>query len=45
MELLLWLEQLYLWRLQREHADPKQELLDQLEDTELPVAGYPEAMS
>ena len=27
MELLIWLEQLYLWRLQREHADPKQEKL------------------
>jgi hypothetical protein len=41
MELLLWLEQIEIWRLEREHADPKQEKFEQSEDTELPVAGYP----
>lgn len=25
MELLLWLEQIEIWRLQREHSAPKQE--------------------
>jgi hypothetical protein len=38
MELLLWLEQLYIWRLQREHASPKQEDCSQTEDKELPQA-------
>jgi hypothetical protein len=42
MELLLWLEQLYLWRLHREHADPKQGDHSQTEDEELPQASYPE---
>ena len=42
MELLIWLEQLYLWRLQREHADPKQEDRSQSEDEEMPQASYPE---
>lgn len=40
MELLLWLEQVYLWRLQREHGQTKQERLES-EDDELPVASYP----
>lgn len=43
MELLLWLEQLYLWRLQRDHAAPKQEYPRQTEDEELPQASYPGA--
>lgn len=42
MELLLWLEQIELWRLEREHGTPKQEALEQSEEKELPVAGYPE---
>jgi hypothetical protein len=32
MELLIWLEQLYLWRLQREHPSPKQEDHSQSEE-------------
>jgi hypothetical protein len=42
MELLLWLEQIELWRLQREHGTPKQESIKQPEDSELPIATYPE---
>jgi hypothetical protein len=41
MELLLWLEQLQIWRLEREHAAPKQEQLESSEDDELPQASYP----
>jgi hypothetical protein len=41
VELLIWLEQLYLWRLQRKHADPKQDH-SQSEDKEMPQASYPE---
>ena len=32
MELLLMLEQVYLWQLQREYAPPKQEKLERSED-------------
>lgn len=39
MELIIWLEYLYLWRLQREHGIPKQE--DLVEEDELPEATYP----
>lgn len=42
MELLLWLEQLHIWRLEREHADPKQEAIEQSAEDELPLAIYPE---
>jgi hypothetical protein len=42
MELLLWLEQLQIWRLEREHGTPKQEAIEQSADDELPVASYPE---
>jgi hypothetical protein len=41
MELLMWLEVVYVWRLQREHGTPKEDL-EQSEDTELPEATYPE---
>lgn len=41
MELLIWLEQIALWRIQREHAEPKQEPVEQSEDRELPQVGYP----
>jgi hypothetical protein len=41
MELLLWLEQIEIWRLEREHAVPKQEQLESSEDDELPLAVYP----
>jgi hypothetical protein len=40
-ELLMWLEQVEIWRLQREHSAPKQEDPGQREDEELPVASYP----
>ncbi len=41
MELLLWLEQIEIWRLEREHGTPKQEQQELVEDEELPVASYP----
>lgn len=41
MELIIWLEQLYLWRLQREHGIPKQEDLELSESGEMPVDWYP----
>lgn len=40
LELLLWLEQVALWRLQREQTKPKQEQ-EQSEDRELPAVSYP----
>jgi hypothetical protein len=40
VELLLWLEQLQIWKLEREHPAPKQEQLESSED-ELPVSSYP----
>ncbi len=43
MELLLWLEQLAIWRLERERGTPKQEVIEHsAEDEELPLAIYPE---
>lgn len=39
MELLFWLEQIAIWKLEREHGEPKQEQL--VEDNELPEATYP----
>ena len=43
MELLLFLEMVYIWRLKREHGTPKTEIIsDVAEDTELPVASYPQ---
>lgn len=41
LELLLWLEQVALWRMQREQAEPKQEEQEQSEDRELPQVSYP----
>ena len=41
MELIFWLEQIEIWRLQREHPAPKQEQLETNEEDELPVASYP----
>jgi len=40
VELLLMLEQVYIWRLQRENA-PKQEKQEQSEYKELPQVTYP----
>jgi len=45
MELLIWLEQLAIWRMQREHAEPKQEPVEQSEDRELPVVLYPPVLA
>ena len=44
MELLLWLAELEIWRLQREHGTPKTETISDLseQDEELPQATYPE---
>lgn len=42
MELLLWLEQVYIWRLRREHGSPKSTtVVDLGKDEELPQATYP----
>jgi hypothetical protein len=41
MELLLWLEQIAIWKLEREHPAPKQEQLESSENDELPIASYP----
>ena len=42
MELLSWLEQLHIWRIEREHGTPKTETVSDLsEDDELPVSSYP----
>jgi len=43
MELLLWLAEIEIWRLQREHGTPKEEDPGQSEDEALPVAVYPVA--
>jgi len=42
LPILIWLEQLFIWGLQREHAAPKQEDCSQSQDEELPQASYPE---
>jgi hypothetical protein len=43
MELLMWLEQIEIWRLQREHGSPKLATMANLpQDEVLPVASYPE---
>jgi len=41
MELLMWLEQIAIWRLQREHASPKQEDPGESPVNEQPIAAYP----
>jgi hypothetical protein len=41
MELLLMLELVYMWRLQREYSPPKQEKQEHSEDTELSLISYP----
>lgn len=45
LELLLWLEQVAIWRLQREHSEPKQEPAQQSGDKELPVVNYPQTLA
>jgi hypothetical protein len=42
MELLLWLEQIVIWRLQREHGFVKEEDPGASHDDALPVASYPQ---
>lgn len=38
----MWLEQVYIWRLQREHGNPKSaNFADMPQDEALPVASYP----
>jgi hypothetical protein len=37
MILLLWLEQIEIWRIEREHGTPKQEAIVSDEEDELPV--------
>lgn len=41
MELLMWLEQIEIWRLQREHSTVKEEVQRVVPDDELPQATYP----
>jgi hypothetical protein len=42
LELLLWLEQLVIWRLQREHGSPKSAFEAEFpQDDALPVASSP----
>lgn len=45
MELLMWLEQVAIWHLQREHSEPKEEKPMQSEDKELPAVSYPQVLA
>lgn len=45
LELLLWLEQVKIWRLQREHSEPKQEPAKPSEDKELLSVSYPQILA
>lgn len=45
MELLMWLEQLAIWRLQREHSEPKEDKQEHSEDKELPQVQYPQVLA
>lgn len=45
MELLLWLAEIAIWRLQRERSEPKEDSAQQSEDKELPVVSYPQVLA
>lgn len=45
MELEMWLLEIAIWRLHREHSEPKEETPVQSEDTELPVVSYPQVLA
>lgn len=45
MELLMWLEEIAIWRLQREHSEPKQDKPVQSEDKELPFVSYQQILA
>jgi hypothetical protein len=45
MELEIWLLEIAIWRLQREHTEPKEDKPVQSEDKELPAVSYPQVLA